>query len=499
MIGTFARFLVTQERPPHDLCDITPAMWHQWRVSRPTGEIGRRQILKVGAFLRTDPRLPTATRQATLKRVTKTPRTETAYTPEQFAAIKTAATQNIRKAWQRIRANRQHLADWRNGRFTDNSPEDLLGQALNHLASTGDVPLDPQKAAAGYRVVQPQYLAILGGKDPESSWRRLYLTNVEVVSLAALMVISYGWNSTPITELNVPEAMSDLETGHVIYRVELAKRRRKLPLRYETRNLTDWGPTSPGRLIAQAIEATAPARDLLKEHDAPTSRLLLWHLQRPVLVSDRTALIRAGFGAEDIRHWHTVTGITAMNMRRLRRTVTALHRRTPTQHSQDVHDSIYVLPEPATRDTAAPVIADGVNHALAHAKAVVTARISTHNSDAPPNADTATVSCSDHLHSPFSAHGTPCRASFLLCLACTNAVVTPRHLPRLAYLHRALDELRAALPAKVWDHDWREHFARLCTLKESVFTTAEWIDALTAAGAEDRAVIEALLHREFDQ
>jgi hypothetical protein len=73
LIGTFTRFLVAHERPPHDLCDITPTMWHQWRISRPTGEIGRRQIGKVGAFLRTDPQLPAATREATLKRITKTP------------------------------------------------------------------------------------------------------------------------------------------------------------------------------------------------------------------------------------------------------------------------------------------------------------------------------------------------------------------------------------------------------------------------------------------
>jgi hypothetical protein len=499
LISTFTRFLVTQDRPPHDLCDITPATWHHWRISRPTGEIGRRQIGKVGAFLRTDPRLKAATHDATLKRITKTPVTETAYTPEEFAAIKTTATQNFRRASHRIRANREHLVDWRNGRFPVNSAEDLLGQALNHLASTGDVPLDVEKATLGRRVVQPQYDTVLGGKDPESSWRRLYLTNVEVVSLAVLLVITYGWNSTSIAELNVPETMSEPDNGQVIYRVELEKRRRNLPQRYETRNLTDWGPTSPGRLITQALDATAPARALLQAHGAPAPRLLLWHLQRPILVNDRTALIRAGFDAEDIRQWHRATRITAMNMRRLRRTVTVLHRRTPTQHSQDVHDSVYLLREPATHDAAAPVIADGINHAIAQAQAVVTARVSTAISDAPSDADTATAACSDYLHSPFSPHGSACRASFLLCLACTNAVIAPRHLPRLAYLHQSLAELRAALPAAIWDHDWREHFARLGTLKDSAFTGTEWSDALASVGAEDRVMIEALLHREYDQ
>ena len=56
--------------------------------------------------------------------------------------------------------------------------------------------------------------------------------------------------------------------------------------------------------------------------------------------------------------------------------------------------------------------------------------------------DTATGACLDFTHSPFSPPGQPCTASFLDCLACRNAVATRRHLPRLAWLHRALDELR---------------------------------------------------------
>jgi hypothetical protein len=56
--------------------------------------------------------------------------------------------------------------------------------------------------------------------------------------------------------------------------------------------------------------------------------------------------------------------------------------------------------------------------------------------------DTATGTCLDFTNSPFGTPGQPCTASFLDCLACPNAVATRRHLPRLAWLHRALDELR---------------------------------------------------------
>ena len=212
----------------------------------------------------------------------------------------------------------------------------------------------------------------------------------------------------------------------------------------------------------------------------------------PLLVADRTELFRLGFADADIRTWRIATGEPELNLRRLRRTVTVLHRREPAQDSQDVHDSVYVLRDPAAREQAAPVIADGI----ADAQAVVEARISRDDRDS--QADTATASCGDYTRSPFSPHGSPCRASFLLCLACPNAVITPRHLPRLAYLHQALDALRAVLPAGTWDHDWREHHGRLAHLKDSAFTPAEWSDALRAVSGADRAVIDALLRRGFD-
>ena len=457
--------------------------------------MGDRQVSKVGALLQLDSRLPADTREATLKRVAKRAATESAYTPEQFERIRQAAAARFRAAWQRISDNRRHLDAWRDGQFGEGTRDWVLGHALDHLARTGDVPVYIREAD-GTRQIRGPVIAALGGIRSEFTWQRLYLSMTEAVSLAALMVISYGWNSTTVSELAVPEVLPDASGAPVTYRVELEKRRRHAPHRYETRNLADWGPNAPGRLITRAIEATSPARDLLAAHGAPATRLLASHVTTPLLVADRTELIRLGFADAEIRTWKITTGTTELNMRRLRRTVTVLHRREPAQHSQDIHDSVYVLRDPAAREQAAPVIADGVADALAHAWAVTEARISRDDHDS--QADTATANCEDYTHSPFSPHGSPCRASFLLCLACPNAVITPRHLPGLAYLHQALDALRAVLPARTWDHDWREHHGRLAHLKDSAFTPAEWTDALHAVSGADRAVIEALLRRGFD-
>jgi len=495
LLGSFARWLAALEPPPGDVDQISPAIWNQWRVSRAPNAMGDRQIGKVGALLRLDSRLPADTREATLKRIAKRAATESAYTPEQFEGIGQTAAASFRAAWQRISDNRRHLDAWRDGQFGEGTRDWVLGHALDHLARTGDVPVYIREAD-GTRQIRGPVIAALGGIRSEFTWQRLYLSMTEAVSLAALMVISYGWNSTTVSELAVPEVLPDASGAPVTYRVELEKRRRHAPHRYETRNLADWGPNAPGRLITRAIEATSPARDLLAAHGAPATRLLASHVTTPLLVADRTELIRLGFADAEIKTWKITTGTTELNMRRLRRTVTVLHRREPAQHSQDIHDSVYVLRDPAAREQAAPVIADGVADALAHAWAVTEARISRDDHDS--QADTATANCEDYTHSPFSPHGSPCRASFLLCLACPNAVITPRHLPGLAYLHQALDALRAVLPARTWDHDWREHHGRLAHLKDSAFTPAEWTDALHAVSGADRAVIEALLRRGFD-
>lgn len=495
LVAPFARWLAALEEPPADIDQISPAIWTQWRVSRAPNVMGDRQVGKVGALLRLDPRLPAGTREATLKRVAKREAAESAYTPGQFEQIRQAASASFRAAWQRVSDNRRHLEAWRGGQFAEGTRDWQLGAALDQLASTGDVPVYVREAD-GTRQVSWAVTAALGGTRSEFTWQRLYLNVTEAVSLAALMVISYGWNSTPVSELAVPETLPGAPGDPVTYRVELEKRRRHAPHRYETRNLADWGPNAPGRLITRAIEATSPARDLLAAHGAPSSRLLAWHVASPLLVTDRTALIRLGFAGWEIREWKIAMGQPELNLRRLRRTVTVLHRREPAQHSQDVHDSVYVLRDPAAREQAAPVIADGIADAIAHAQAVTAARVS--RDDRPSQDDTATANCGDYTHSPFSPHGSPCRASFLLCLACPNAVITLRHLPRLAYLHHALEALRAVLPAGIWDHDWREHHARLAHLKDSAFTPAEWTDALHGASLADRATIDALLRRGFD-
>lgn len=495
LLGTFCRFLSQQDAPPRDLPELTAAHWAAWQVSRPRNSMGHHQISKVAAFLRDEVRLPAATLTSLPRRGRpKEAVRETAYTPEEFEQIRTAATRSFRAALHRIRDNQQHLQQWREGRFAPRSDPWLVGEALEELARTGDVP--HYHRADGIRTVSHRHARALGGWRAEFTWHRLYLTSREAVSLIVLLIAAHGWNATSVSELGLPSTYPDPGLdGTVVYRLELEKRRRRPPHRYETRNLADWGAASPGRLITHAIEATGPARSLLAATGAPTGRLVVWHAAGwPNGTQDTASMFRVGLTNDtQIRGWD-LGPHPRLNLRRLRKTVVGQHHRSATQHSQDTHDSVYVLPDPQTRERAIPVISQGIAEALEHARATFRARL---EEDAA-GADTVTACCTDYTHSPFSPHGSPCRASFLLCTACPNAVVTKRHLPRLARLHQVLDALRGVVPAAVWDHEWREHFERLADLKATGVTAGEWTDALSAVTAGDRSAIDQLLHRRFD-
>ncbi len=112
--------------------------------------------------------------------------------------------------------------------------------------------------------------------------------------------------------------------------------------------------------------------------------------------------------------------------------------------------------------------------------------------------DTATAACTDFTGSPFTDPGSPCTASFLLCLACGNAVATRRHLPRLVYLQDALNELRAVLDPAVWEQDWLEHHRRICSLLDTHTTQPERTDARARLSNADQGLIDRLLRRKYD-
>ncbi|MFF7893881.1 hypothetical protein ACFZDI_18675 [Streptomyces sp. NPDC007907] len=505
-LSALGEFLSSQEKPPTDVPDLTAAMWSAWRLSRKTkAQTGYDQIMVTQQLLRADSRLPQEVRAVMARRLPEPKVQERAFEPHEFRRIKTEARRTFRSALLRIRENTEYLNAWRNGEFVRGSKEWEVGEALNLLARTGDL---PRRTSSNGRTrgIVPHYARVLGGGRPEHTWQRLFLTRLEAAALGVLLVTEFGFNGTTMSEMRVPRAVPDSgeKSGAKVYRLELEKRRRHAGHHFESRNITDHGVDSPGRLISDALEATAHARAYVADRAPEIDRLLVWRSKgnkSEAATNSVGELIRLGpfgLGADTAAAalWAQGQGLPSKVLRRGRKTVNVVHRREPGQNTQDTHDRVYVLPEPQVQEAAADVIADGVSDAVEAARRTV---LQAQLADAPQagEQETATVSCSDFEHSPFTPPGAGCGASFLLCTACPNARVTPSNHPRLAHLHAALANLRSVLDPATWMADWYDAHARLEDLRQRLGTEV-WKQAQQRVSDWDRQIIDDLLNGHFD-
>ncbi|MEU6603500.1 hypothetical protein ABZ922_00170 [Streptomyces shenzhenensis] len=503
LLRGFGDFLTETDQQSDDIADLTAGTWMAWRLSRPQTQMGYVQITAVAGFLQLEPRLAQSVRVAMAKRVPRVKVEEHAFAPDEFEEVRRLARQMFRSALLRIRENVQLLESWRSGAIEHQDLQNwLIGEGLDCLARTGHIPRYPR----GDGRMRPvfRYSKAMGGDGAIHTWRRLYLSRREATALGVLLAAEHGLNATTVGEMRTPRATPDSGEGRFpIYRMELEKRRKGEADHFETRNLADFGADSPGRLITEALEATALARAYLASVGCTADRFLIWHETRPRHWQETNeALIREGpFGLgltkPDFDDYGTQFGPDGGGvMRRTRKTVNVVHRREPGQNSQDTHDSVYVIPEPQAQQAAIPVIAAGAEDALEAARRTVfTAKLT----DAPEDGEVeaATNGCADYENSLITGPGAGCGASFLLCTACPNARVHPAHHPRLAHLHRAIGELEDVLPKAVWDADWSEPHARLSDLKRRL-GPALWRQGLANVTAEDREVVGDLLNGLYD-
>jgi hypothetical protein len=494
--------LAALEQPPATMAQITPAVWLSWRMSLPPTAGTRHHLVALRSLLAQARELPPETLEIVDRRVDPAPAsTEIAYTYQEFLRIRSAAATVFNSALVRIRDNREHLRRWRAGEFQAASSEWLLGEALDCVARTGDVPLHAQ----AWRRPSRRHLTALGGRAPQQTWGRLFLSRSEVFAAAVLLVATESWNKSVVHRMRVPEHDPAVADDVDVYTVHLDKPRRPVRLRHTSANLVDNGPGSPGRLVRHVIEATEPARETLAVLGRPTEQLLVYRTACP---SRRGQEFAFGIAKS------LTVGTESVSLRRLRRTVQVLIRKEPAQNTQVVHDTVYMLRDPAGRDAAGETIARGLTDAAEHAHLLGAMRLVLGGdaetlvelSDDPELAaaiqrgdlDTATAACTDYTHSPHNDPGLPCTASFLLCLACPNAVATRRHLPRLVHLHDGLTELHTVLDTTVWDRQWQQHFERVSVLLDTHTTAGERSDARTRVTDADRTTIDRLLRRTFD-
>jgi hypothetical protein len=498
----FVVFLSQQECPPRDLDELTATLVKRWRMSQPKTATGYNAFIYIARLLRGDARLQSGPVAEELARRVRKPRSGTqSYSEADFDRVKVVARRMFRAAWLRIGENARHLGRWRAGALTEGGRDWVIGEALDILARTGDLPKVTDKN--GNRTLTGKYRKAFGGTSAVVTWQRLFLSRMEAIALGVLLMAEYGWNLSVIDQAEVPRASPDPgEDGHPTYRIPLEKARRGTGRQYETRNVTDDGAASRGRLITQALEATRFARAIVEDLAPGTDRLVVWRASKPGRAhSDLDRHPPAGpfhFGVppDSATGWAKAAGLSGSPFRRGRRTVLAVDRREPAQHTQETHDRRYVLADKRVQDEAVAVIAAGAEDAAGRArKAVLVARV--HGEPVPGDAETATADCSGFGNSPYPASDGGCAASFLMCLGCENARIHPGHHPRLVHLHRVLANLRTVLPPPSWEAHWGDTHARLEDLK-SKLGDGQWSQVQARVTDADRDLIDLLLTGDLD-
>nr|WP_196790088.1 hypothetical protein [Streptomyces caniscabiei] len=493
VLELFARFISGQDAPSKDLDGLSAALLKRWRAVNIGTNTGKARLTKIRTLLKQDPRIVTGpAAEEVARRVPGLKPGKQSYDDAERERVISTAQRQFRAAWLRITENERLLEQWRTGELEPGSRPWRIGQVLDHLARTGDVPRTqtPSGSFATNR-------RLLGGTSAARTWARLFLTKGELTALSVLLTDRFAWNLSLYDHMPAPtRTPSAGESGTVTYQVTVEKHRASGGRWYSTENVTDSGADSPGRLITQALQATAPGRVLAAQLSPGHDLLMTARTARPGRSSknaDRpgpVGLLVFGVSKDDAKGWARSHGLAGSPFQRTRRTTVTRERR-PLQHTQGTHESVYVLPDKRVQEASREVFEAGAEEALSQARAVTFGGHLTNKAD-PAHQQTATADCGDDTNSPWPAPDGGCGADFLLCLACTNAHVHPGHHPRLAHLHQQMDSLRSVLPDDTWTTRWNDHRLRLEDLRERVGPAA-WKAALDRADEADRALVTLLL------
>ncbi|MEA5456794.1 hypothetical protein SPF06_18885 [Sinomonas sp. JGH33] len=110
--------------------------------------------------------------------------------------------------------------------------------------------------------------------------------------------------------------------------------------------------------------------------------------------------------------------------------------------------------------------------------------------------DTVAAACMDHTNSPYGRAGTPCTASFLLCLGCPNARSEPRHIPTQAVMLQSITRRRTEFSPSEWEARYATAHEQLTDLLDRQHADPE--AAAKKATDEDGRLVELLLDRGLD-
>ncbi|UHJ57684.1 hypothetical protein LT337_13425 [Mycolicibacterium fortuitum] len=469
------------------LGQLTPDGWNDYllHVAR-TGwknNSQRRHLGPIRLLLRAYPnRLRPDLLNHVAKRMPRRDTTEAQPLPmDVYDGILKAAAAAVDAEFRRIQPNLALLK--RRGDDTLSAAQSARAEALHEIATTGGSRSAATRAALGITVNTK-------GFGVSQSRPLLFVSYEGAIAIAVLIACLEGANFMTINERKVPSGSPALGVAEDIRTVEDEKRRRHSEP-YEAHAI----PRNARRATAKIIEMTQPGRDFLAAHQLPGSdRLIVYWSGGRGGPAPKVGLGLCALNETKRLRWWPYPDVT-LSYNRIRKTVRVLVDRAPQGHSRATWATMYVQASDTERERLmTEAVETGLWAVITNADAHLRMRFERRTSG--PDHDTPVGACLDWKHHPIT--GEPCGDDFLLCLQCSNAFATPRHLPRLIELRHQLEAI-----ASTDGPDWTEFRAMaygclLALLEDrTLISTEEYAKAEAAIAEHDRTEIGLLLNGKY--
>jgi hypothetical protein len=467
---------------------LTPDRWNSYLLylaaNGTKNNTQHRQLVAVRQVLRRYPhRLqPDLPRHLNRRLPTRDADESQPYPRDVYDAILKAATAAVNAEFQRINPNQLILR--RRNSIKLSLEQRARADALHEVVTTGAPLSDATRDALGITVSDYRYSGVNAARP------MLFVSQEGAVAIAVLIACLEGANFTPINERKVPSSAPGLGVSEDIWSVEDEKRMRH-DRPYDVHAI----PKNARRAMAKIIQMTQPGRDYLAARNlSGADRLIVY---RPVMKaldsSPSVGLTPSHLKLSRLKWWPNQDEPISFN--RIRKTVRVLIDRTPQGHSRATWSTSYIEASEVERERLlTEAVETGLWAVIKNAESHLKMRFE--RALAMTDTDTTIGGCIDWKHHPLT--GQPCGDDFLLCMQCTNAFATPRHLPRLIELRHQLEAI-ASTDGPDWTDFRAMAYGCLIALIDdrTLITVDEYAAAERGITDEDRTEIHLLLNGKY--
>jgi hypothetical protein len=552
-LSSFAGYLAGLLRPPQSPADLTQTQVLGWLQERSGHRTALKELGELKGFLRRVEEI-SAEFAAAMTQSHRRPQsqpTTSIYSRDEFRRILSAARFDVRQAAIRIRAGRDLLSRWRSGALDRerDRPEWERGSLLDHVDRHADVP----RYATGQRLPQ-EWVSRLGSVTEHVT--SLHLGADDVAAFAVLLTGLTGENPGTITTAPAAHHRPDGYTGAIASAiVELDKPRRMSRRHMDVvlASVPDWITAPQEGLLVEDdgddLHSAFGVYLLLHDLAGPARRrlgsdlLFAWwafsggnRVGRGLRTTLTSELVRRWSQGRDLPADYRVKSPTsgelddecpdekpaqlAVTLNRMRRTFLELHQK-PVAHVTRTLANDYLLRERGNITEYQQVVADVLEQEARKARTRSAPRVLSpaeieqartdpvgiaerHGLDPGTlrrmlagELDTVMTACTGNTNSPYSPPGTPCQASFMLCLSCPCARALPHHLPVQLAVHDAVQAKQDTTTPLRWAQRFALPHAQLGDLLDRAGHTAV-ADARRNITADQRELVDRFLNRELD-